>query len=77
MWDGLIRTLQDILLPIIIFVVGGLAVWRGIKGRFMDMIILIVITIVGLIFFLNPGIIESLATSAGNQINGSVGGTTP
>ena len=74
MWDGLIRTLQDILLPIIIFVVGGLAVWRGIKGRFMDMIILIVITIVGLIFFLNPGIIESLATNAGDQINGSVGG---
>lgn len=72
MWDNLITTIQNLLLPIIIFIVGGLAVWRGIKGRFMDMIILIVVTIVALIFFLNPDIISSLAKSAGDEISGSV-----
>lgn len=73
MWTNLIHTIQNLLLPIIIFIVGGLAVWRGIKGRFMDMIILIVVTIVALIFFLNPGIIESLAKSTGTEISNSVG----
>lgn len=72
MWDNLITTIQNLMLPIIIFIVGGLAVWRGIKGRFMDMIILIVVTIVALIFFLNPDIISSLAKSAGDEISGSV-----
>ena len=72
MWDNLIATIQNLLLPIIIFIVGGLAVWRGIKGRFMDMIILIVVTIVALIFFLNPDIISSLANSAGDEIEGAL-----
>lgn len=72
MWDNLISTLQNLLLPIIIFIVGGLAVWRGIKGRFMDMIILIVVTIVALIFFLNPEIISGLAKGAGDEISGAV-----
>lgn len=73
-WGNLIGTIQDILLPLIIFVVGGLAVMRGIKGRFMEMIILIGVTIIALVFFLNPGIIEGLATSIGGEVSGAVGG---
>lgn len=72
MWDNLIATLQNLLLPIILFIVGGLVVWRGIKGRFMDMIIIVVVTIVALIFFLNLDIIESLAGSAGDEISGAL-----
>lgn len=71
-WGGLITSIQNIVLPIIVFVVGGLAVVRGIKGRFMEMVILLVVTIVALIFFLNPGIIETLAGRAGDEISGSL-----
>ena len=72
MWTNLIQTIQNLMLPIIIFIVGGLAVFRGIKGRFMDMIILIVVTIIALIFFLNPEIISSLAKGAGTEISNAV-----
>ena len=67
----LIEVLQGILLPIIGVVVGGLAIMRGIKGRFMDMIILLVVAFVALIFFLNPTILTNLATQTGAQISGA------
>jgi hypothetical protein len=71
-FSGLITTLQNILLPVIAFAVGGLAIMRGIKGRFMDMIILLVIAFVALIFFMNPDILINLAGSTGSQISGGV-----
>jgi len=67
-WGPLIQVLQNLLLPIIIVVVGGLAVMRAIKGRITEVIILIAVVIVALIFFINPTIISSLATNISGQV---------
>jgi hypothetical protein len=68
-FDGLIKSITTIVVPVIIAVVSFLAIMRGIKGRFMDMIILILIALVGLVIVLNPDLIMGLAQNTGDSID--------
>jgi hypothetical protein len=71
-FSGLITTIQNIVLPVLLFVLGILAIKEAVSGRFVSMITLIGVFILALIVFLNPGIVSGLATNAGQEIESSI-----
>lgn len=71
-FTGLMDWIRMLLLPIIILVVTIFAVMRAVKGRFMEMIILIGVALVALIFFINPDILQSLATNLSGEVKSNL-----
>lgn len=71
-FENLITTIRGIIIVPLAFVIGILALMRGIKGRFMDMIIILAIGVVGIIFLYSPEILTNLGESTGTAIEGGL-----
>lgn len=63
-------SIRDILVIPLILVIAGIALMRGIKGRFMDMIIILAIGVVGLVVLYSPEILAQLAQDVGSEVGG-------
>lgn len=73
-FQGLINTITQIVLPILLFVIGALAIRDAITGNITRLLTLVGVFILALVIFLNPGIIEGLAGNLGTQVEESIDG---
>lgn len=67
-FDNLIATISNIVLPIILFVVGIIAIRDAITGNITRLLTLVGVFIVALVIFLNPALLEDLGTDVGQAL---------
>lgn len=71
-FSGLISTISNIILPIILFVVGIIAIRDAITGNITRLLTLVGVFIVALVIFLNPGILQGLGTNLGEEVSTAI-----
>ena len=72
--ENLIDMLRGLIMPIILIVVGIMAIVSAIQGKIMQLLTLIGVFIVALIIFLNPQIVAGLGGDIGTEVCESIEG---
>jgi hypothetical protein len=66
--DGLVDLLRQLIMPIILIVVGVMAIVSAIRGNIIQLLTLIGVFVVALVIFLNPSIVSGLGTAVGEEV---------
>ena len=66
--DNLVNMLRSLIMPIILIVVGLMAIFSAIKGNIIQLLTLIGVFIVALIIFLNPQIVAGIGQEVGDEV---------
>lgn len=72
--DSLIDMLRGLIMPVVLIVVGLMAIFSAIKGNIIQLLTLIGVFIVALIIFLNPNIVAGLGGDIGTEVCESIEG---
>lgn len=65
---GLVDLLRELILPIVLVVVGVMAIVSAIRGNIIQLLTLIGVFVVALVIFLNPAIVSGLGTAVGDEV---------